>query len=92
MPYSGDEYYTVYVDHPKSEPRHFTGLRYPMSWEFESKECLYVGNKQGGPISEVDDPNDSVIEGDYQDYITADSFETDFKYTVFNSDMCHTNP
>ena len=61
---------------------------YQMSWEFEAKQCLYVGNNQGGPIAEVVDPNDSVIEGVYKDYIIADSFGTDFKYAVFKNDTC----
>ena len=85
---SGVPFYTVNVDHPLSKPRSFTGFLYELSWEFESKQCLYVGNNQGGPIGEVIDPNDSVIEGSYEDYITTDAFETDFKYAVFENHVC----
>ena len=56
---------------------------YDLTWEFESKKCLYVGNRQGGPIGEVEDPNDSVIEGSYQDYVTGGAFMTKFTYAVF---------
>ena len=75
------------VSHPSST-RSFTGVLYDLTWEFESKQCLYVGNRQGGPIAEVDDPNDSVIEGSYQDYLTEGAFVTQFAYSVFKESEC----
>ena len=76
------------VSHPLSSPRSFTGVLYDLTWEFESKQCLYVGNRQGGPIGEVDDENDSVIEGSYQDYRTGGPFDTDFVYSHFDKSKC----
>ena len=50
--------------------------------------CLYAGNRQGGTIQEVEDPNDSVIEGIYTDYIMNDEFTTDFKFSHFDESIC----
>ena len=86
---SPSDYYTVTVSHPHSEPRSFVGSLYHISWDLEEKQCLYVGNSQGGPSSETNDYDDSVIEGSYKDYVTRDLFETSFKYSVFNHiDLC----
>ena len=59
-----------------------------MTWEFEKRPCIYVGNSQAGPIVEVDDPNDSVIEGEYTEYEVESMFATDFTYSHFNNDLC----
>lgn len=80
--------YVVTIQHPLAPRRQFVGLYYTLSWEFQSEPCLYVGNRQGGPIREVDDPNDSVIEGDYTNYIVAEKFGTNFQYSVFNQTTC----
>ena len=50
--------------------------------------CFYVGNRQGGTIREVEDPNDSVIEGSYADYMTAGDFSTEFTFSHFDEDRC----
>lgn len=81
-------FYTITVNHPRDPPRTFVGRLYEMTWEFRPTHCLYVGNRQGGPISEVLDPNDSVIRGSYQDYIVNGLFESSFDYSVFNSTRC----
>ena len=83
----GDDY-TVTVNHPGSPPRSFVGIRYSVTWEFEKRPCIYVGNSQAGPIDEVDTPNDSVIEGEYTEYEVASMFATSFKYSHFEDNRC----
>ena len=75
--------YVITVDHPDSPPRSFVGLRYSLTWGHEGRVCYYVGNPQGGPLREVSDPNDSVIEGVYSDYKVDSLFATDFIYSYF---------
>ena len=38
---------------------------YSLNWELKENWCLYVGNRQGGPINEVDNLNDPVLQGEY---------------------------
>ena len=60
-----------------------------MTWEFEERPCLYVGNSQAGPLGERDvDPNDSVIEGSYMDYRVDSMFSSDFKFSHFEETRC----
>ena len=80
--------YIIQVEHPESEPRVFTGLLAGYSWEEDDNNCFYVGNRQGGTIREVDDPNDSVIEGTYRDYQTGGDFNTAFKFSHFDDNRC----
>ena len=69
--------------------RSFTGWYYPLSWEFIEDPCLYVGNRQGGPIYEVQDPNDPVIEGRYKDYRVQSAFsEENYGFGRFDEDSC----
>ena len=75
--------YVITVDHPDSPPRSFVGLRYPLTWEREYRVCYYVGNPQAGPLREVSDPNDPVIEGVYDDYKVDSLFATDYIYSYF---------
>ena len=88
LSHPNQEYCVVNVTHPSSPPRSFIGAMSSMSWDYESKQCIYAGSSQGGPTGEVADADDSVIEGSYKDYITADNFGTDFKYAVFDDDVC----
>ena len=62
--------------------RRFTGLLLSVNWEFQKTPCFYVGNQQGGPIYEVEDPNDSVIECRYEDYRVGGAFETELMNIV----------
>ena len=80
--------YIITVDHPQSDPRNFVGLKSDVTWEFEKRVCYYVGNTQAGKLAEVADPNDSVIEGDYNDYKIDALFGTDFKYSHFDETQC----
>lgn len=78
----------IQVNHPDSDPRIFTGLLVECSWERDRTYCFYVGNRQAGTIAEVQDPNDPVIEGSYVNYIMADDFATDFKFSHFDESRC----
>lgn len=80
--------YIVTIDHPTDPPRSFVGRLHDITWEFRPTHCLYVGNRQAGPISEVMSPNDPVIRGDIDDYSVANAFESEFVYSVFNSTQC----
>ena len=80
--------YVVTVNYPNSPPRSFVGVLSSVTWEFEKRPCIYVGNSQAGPISEVVSPNDSVIEGEYTDYEVASMFATEFTYSHFDESHC----
>ena len=86
--------YLIKVSHPTlSDPtltneRSFVGIKGGVTWEFEKRPCLYVGNSQGGPIDEVVGPNDSVIEVEYTDYKVMDMFSTSYKYNKFEEGKC----
>ena len=80
--------YMIQVEHPNSQPRVFTGLLIGYTWEQDKSNCFYAGNRQGGTIREVEDPNDSVIEGTYADYQTTGDFNTDFKFSLFDENRC----
>ena len=82
--------YTITVNYP-GQTRQFVGFLYPLTWEFDERQCLYVGNGQGGPIDEVDDPNDPVLHGEYTEYIVDDLFSTDFAFGHFETSRCPTS-
>ena len=82
-----DDVYNITLFPPEAPPRHFLGLKEDVTWDFRSRTCYYVGNRQGGMIGE--DPNsDSVIQGEYSDYAVNSLFHTDFTYTRFNEVLC----
>lgn len=71
------------------EPRAYTGSLFDITWGFEEGPCLYVGNRQAGPIYEVASPNDGVIENIYKDYQVSGAFsEEDYIFGLFNEDRC----
>ena len=89
----GSEYerssrFTITVDHPDAPSRVFSGLLQDINWEFQEGPCFYVGNQQGGTIYEVEEPNDSVIEGSYEDYRVGSPFETAFTFNRFEESRC----
>ena len=48
-----------------------------------------MGGKQSGPIYEVQDPNDGVIEGTFQDYEVQNPFsEQGYTFGLFSEDKC----
>ena len=79
--------YKITVNYP-GQTRQFVGFLYPLTWEFDERPCLYVGNGQGGPIDEVADPNDPVLQGEYTDYIVDSLFSTDFAFGHFETSRC----
>ena len=81
--------FLVTVDH-NSSSRSFIAEQHPATWDGKRIQCLYAGNAQGGPINEVDVPNDRVIEGDYEEYEVSGLFESDFQYNQFEDDQCAT--
>lgn len=84
--------YSITVMHPDAErERTFTAILYDFNWEFAKQPCFYAGNQQGGPIAEVMDPNDSVIEGEYFDYQTTGIFASTYKFSRFEENQCVNN-
>ena len=83
--------YIVTVRYPGTPPRSFVGLKNGVTWEMERRPCYFVGNGQGGKVSkeEIAEPNDSVIEGRYTDYIVESTFATDYKYSHFDESKCN---
>ena len=79
-----DNAVTVYT--PADLTSHtFVSLSYFQTWDQREEECLYAGNKQGGASYYVDEPADSVIQGDYSDYKVSHHFDTEFTYSVFDN-------
>ena len=72
-----------------SPTRSFVGLLSSVTWEFEQRPCLYVGNSQAGPLGEAVFPNDSVIEGIYSDYEVNSIFSSDFAFSHFEEQRCN---
>ncbi len=70
--------------------KNFTGILYGLTWEFKDGPCLYAGNRQAGPIAEVDRPDDPVIDGLYSEYKVDGLFTTTYKYGRFDEGMCGT--
>ena len=67
----------------------FTGLFQKQTWNHDPFPCLYAGDRQGGPIFEVTDPNDPVIEEGYKDYVVPGVFsEKDYKFGLFDDSKC----
>ena len=81
--------YTITVNYP-NQRRQFVGLLHPLTWELDFRQCLYVGNRQGGPIDEVSDPNDPVLQGEYTNYRVNDLHGTNFAFAHFESSRCST--
>jgi len=92
--YTGDvpsdnlTYYRVKVTTANNDEREFVGHLYDTTWDFTPLPCVYAGNRNGGPVVEFEDPNDSVIEGKYTDYETSGLFSTQFRYSQFDTSRC----
>ena len=64
-------------------------LSFPLkTWDGTDIPCLYAGSRQGGPVYEVEDPNDPLIEGRYYNYIVDGPFATQYQYSHFEENMC----
>ena len=80
--------YNVTVNPSTATSRSFAAVLSHGTWERTLKPCLYAGNAQGGPISEVAG-DDSVIEGDYFEYTVEDGiFGTNFAYNRLEARNC----
>ena len=67
------------------------GFLYSLIWELKENWCLYVGNRQGGPINEVDNLNDPVLQGEtVVDNILADMLLTTFTQQGAYGHLSHT--
>ena len=74
---------------PGSAPRSFTGWLYELTWEFEQGPCLYVGNRDGGPVYEVHNPNGTVIAELYTEYAVDSAFsEENYSFGMFDELRC----
>ena len=74
--------------YPGKPERQFVGIKSSVTWEFEERDCLYVGNSQAGPLGEIVDPNDSVIEGTYDSYEVDSLFSPDYGFSRFDEENC----
>ena len=56
----------------------------PVTWDSADQQCIFAGNSQGGPIYEAADgePNDSLLQGSYTDYITDSAFDYTFAFII----------
>lgn len=83
-----DLLYSVTVSPADSPSRTFVAEYYDLTWELMRGTCFYAGTSQGGAPREFEEPNDSVIEGNFRDYRTQGIYDTDFKYDRFDSSLC----
>ena len=83
-----DDDYIITVRYPGAPPRSFVGIESSVTWELERRPCYFVGSVQAGPLAEVSEPNDSVIEGVYGDYIIESLFATSYTYSHFLEGRC----
>ena len=75
-----ERHFYVNVSNTLGGSRTFIATLQPRSWDRTAGYCLYAGNRQSGPtmdIPEDESPNDSVIEGEYTDYIVSGEFAND---------------
>ncbi len=70
--------------------RAYTGIMHGTTWDHSEGPCLFVGNRQSGPIVEVNNPNDPVIQDLYTDYQVKQPFgeDDDFKFGMFDESKC----
>ena len=82
--------YTITVNYP-GQLRQFVGFLYPLTWEFDERQCLYVGMGREVQLMKLITPNDPVLQGEYTDYIIDDLYGTDFAFGHFVSSACSTS-
>jgi len=88
--YSAISRYTISLA-TNNDSRKYTGKLRIHNWLMKNEPCLYVGDKQSGPVYEVvgGDPNDPVIQGKYTDYQVPDAFSEDkYSFGLFREDKC----
>ena len=56
---------------------------------------MYVGNSQGGPYNELQDPSlpeDTIIEGTYRQYRVDSLYDSEWTYGRFMEERCQELP
>ena len=89
--YNPDKLYLVTIEDPISsvKNRQFIGELSKRTWDKSLRSCLYVGSSQGGKLSDIPGPKDSVIEGSYFQYIVSDGIlSTGFTFSKFDRTIC----
>ena len=89
---STEVHYVVNVTRPgTNNMASFTGLLFDYTWESEKGPCLYVGDRQGGPDREIQNPNDRVLDGSsYEDYKVPNLFsESGYRFSRFDASQCN---
>ena len=73
-----------------SRIRDFVGVLIPRLWNHDSGQCIYAGNSVGGSTGTGPSaPRDTVIEGEYRNYLTRGLFEVEFfVYSKFQPGIC----
>ena len=82
-----DQYKVMILEHDGTIKRKFKGLLYPQTWSNLNKNCIYAGDSQGGrsygaPL------NETVIEGNYLQYIVDGLFECNYTFGRFEAPAC----
>ena len=70
------------------ESRHFIAELHHRTWDKTPEQCYYTGDSQGGHSGLVVSPDDSVIEGNYKEYILDGLFATDYRYGQYEEENC----
>ncbi len=89
--YDPDKLYLVTIKDPISlvQKKQFIGELSKRSWDKSLRSCLYVGSSQGGRLTDIPGPKDSVIEGTYSDYIVSDGLlGSFFEFSKFDTTIC----
>ena len=68
--------------------RQFAAELFHRSWDLSAQSCLYAGSSQGGALSDIPGPRDSVIEGRYTQYSVTRILDTEYTYTRFDRSFC----
>jgi len=83
QPDDPEPYYVVDVNPFDTASRIFVGLLNDLPKHVSPLSCLQVGDIQGGATGRFSDPNDSVIEGTFDDYEVTNLFNTTFTFSRF---------
>ena len=79
-----DRVYEVTVSYPGSANRTFIAEYHPRSW-IGKKPCLYAGNSMAGPMIEVPQFKDNVVDGAVDSYIVNSLYDPRFKHSKYES-------
>ena len=84
-----EKLHIVTVEPENGSPvRNFLAEEFSRTWENRQDTCFYAGNGQAGRSGMVAAADDSVIEGNYSDYLMSSIFEDDFVYSQFEGSQC----